>query len=257
MERSAHTAAPHTPLAGRPSSALRFRAFDVLATLLILPFALLLGAVIALAIIADSPGPVLYRSRRVGYAGQPFPMLKFRKMRRDTSGSTLTAYDDDRFTPIGRFLTATRLDELPQLWNVLKGDMRLVGPRPELEEFVALYSDQYDEILSVRPGLTGAAQLEFFQESRVFGNAHDHSGFYSEAILPRKVQLDLAYVRNRRLRTDLAILVKTLFLPLQASARKLVAAVAAQPASHLVAYAALAICALLVLVAYATHTILY
>jgi lipopolysaccharide/colanic/teichoic acid biosynthesis glycosyltransferase len=232
---------------------LPFRAFDLVATVLILPFALILASLIALAVMADSPGPVLYRCRRVGYRGEVFEMVKFRKMRRDAVGSELTAYEDERFTPIGKFLSITRLDELPQLWNVLKGDMRLVGPRPEIEEFVAHYPREYEEILSVRPGLTGMAQLEFFDESRVFGDAHSHPRFYSEGILPHKIELDLDYVRHRSLRADFAIFIRTPLLPLRVAARKLVAVVAAQPRGPLVTYAGIALCALLLLVTFSTQ----
>ena len=250
MERLAQTA---SPAAARFKSELPFRVFDVVATILILPFALVISALIALAVLADSPGPVLYRCRRVGYRGELFEMVKFRKMRRDAVGSALTAYEDERFTPIGKFLSITRLDELPQLWNVLKGDMRLVGPRPEMEEFVAHYPHEYEEILSVRPGLTGMAQLEFFDESRVFGEAHSHPRFYSEGILPHKIELDLHYVRNRSLRTDLAIFVRTPLLPLRVAGRKLAAVVAAQPRGPLVTYAGLGLCALLLLVTFSTQ----
>ena len=250
MERLARTA---PPVAAPLRSDLPFRVFDVVATILILPFALIVSCLIALAVLADSPGPVLYRCRRVGYRGELFEMVKFRKMRRDAVGSALTAYEDERFTPIGKFLSVTRLDELPQLWNVLKGDMRLVGPRPEMEEFVAHYPTEYEEILSVRQGLTGMAQLEFFDESRVFGEAHSHPRFYSEGILPHKIELDLHYVRNRSLRTDLAIFVRTPLLPLRVAGRKLAAVVAAQPRGPLVTYAGLGLCALLLLVTFSTQ----
>jgi len=250
LERLARTA---PPVAAPLRSDLPFRVFDVVATILILPLALIVSCLIALAVLADSPGPVLYRCRRVGYRGELFEMVKFRKMRRDAVGSALTAYEDERFTPIGKFLSVTRLDELPQLWNVLKGDMRLVGPRPEMEEFVAHYPTEYEEILSVRPGLTGMAQLEFFDESRVFGEAHSHPRFYSEGILPHKIELDLHYVRNRSLRTDLAIFVRTPLLPLRVAGRKLAAVVAAQPRGPLVTYAGLGLCALLLLVTFSTQ----
>jgi lipopolysaccharide/colanic/teichoic acid biosynthesis glycosyltransferase len=235
-------------------SELPFRTFDVVATVLILPFALLLGGLIALAVKVDSPGPVLFRCRRVGYRGQVFEMVKFRKMRRDAVGSVLTAYEDERFTPIGKFLSITRLDELPQLWNVLKGDMRLVGPRPELEEFVAHYPHEYEEILSVRPGLTGMAQLEFFDESRVFGEAHSHPGFYSEGILPHKIELDLQYVRGRTVRGDIAIFLRTPLLPLRVASGKLAHVLASQPRGPLVTYAGLVLGALLLLVTFATQS---
>jgi lipopolysaccharide/colanic/teichoic acid biosynthesis glycosyltransferase len=218
-----------------------------------LPFALVLGAIVALAILADSPGPVLYRCRRVGYRGEVFEMLKFRKMHRDADSSNLTAYDDERFTPIGKFLTATRLDELPQLWNVLKGDMRLVGPRPEMEEFVAKYADEYAEILSVRPGLTGPAQLAFFDESRVFGDAHTHPRFYAEGILPHKIELDLRYVRGRSLLADIAIVSRTPLLPLRVAARKLAGATTQRPWAHTATYAGLLLCALVLFVIFATQ----
>jgi lipopolysaccharide/colanic/teichoic acid biosynthesis glycosyltransferase len=235
-------------------SELRFRTFDLVATVLILPFALLLGGLIALAVKVDSPGPVLFRCRRVGYRGQVFEMVKFRKMRRDAVGSVLTAYEDERFTPIGKFLSITRLDELPQLWNVLKGDMRLVGPRPELKEFVAQYPHEYEEILSVRPGLTGMAQLEFFDESRVFGEAHSHPRFYSEGILPHKIELDLQYVRGRTVRGDIAIFLQTPLLPLRVAARKLARALAGAPRGPLLTYAGLALGAFLLLVTFATQS---
>jgi lipopolysaccharide/colanic/teichoic acid biosynthesis glycosyltransferase len=235
-------------------SELPFRTFDLVATVMILPFALLLGGLIALAVKVDSPGPVLFRCRRVGYRGQVFEMVKFRKMRRDAVGSVLTAYEDERFTPIGKFLSITRLDELPQLWNVLKGDMRLVGPRPELEEFVARYPHEYEEILSVRPGLTGMAQLEFFDESRVFGEAHSHPHFYSDGILPHKIELDLQYVRGRTVRGDIAIFLRTPLLPLRVASGKLARVLAGQPRGPLLTYAGLVLGALLLLVTFASQS---
>jgi lipopolysaccharide/colanic/teichoic acid biosynthesis glycosyltransferase len=251
LERLVETA---PPIAAPRKNELPFRIFDVVATILILPFALLLGGLIALAVLADSPGPVLYRCRRVGYRGELFEMVKFRKMRAGAVGSSLTAHEDERFTPIGKFLSVTRLDELPQLWNVLKGDMRLVGPRPEIEEFVSHYPHEYEEILSVRPGLTGMAQLEFFDESRVFGEAHAHPGFYAEGILPHKIELDLWYVRTRSLRADIGIFVRTPLLPLRVAARKLVTLIAGQPRGRLVTYASVAVCAVLLLVTFSKQT---
>ena len=142
------------------------------------------------------PDPVVYRCRRIGRNGEPFEMLKFRKMLRDAHGSALTAVDDERFTPIGQFLAVSRLDELPQLYNVLKGEMRLVGPRPETEEFVLAYPEQYREILSVSPGLTGLAQLRFAGEAHLLEGVEDRAQRYREHILPGKVNIDLAYVRD-------------------------------------------------------------
>lgn len=180
---------------------------------LLLPVLIVVGLLIATAIILDSPGPVLYRASRIGRDGQRFEMLKFRKMRRDASGPWLTSVDDPRFTPIGRFLATTRLDELPQIWNVIKGEMRLVGPRPEVAEFVRRYEHEYERILSVLPGITGPAQLEHFGESLLFSDHDDPLGHYGEQILPRKIELDLGYARTRSLRGDLGILMRTLALP--------------------------------------------
>jgi lipopolysaccharide/colanic/teichoic acid biosynthesis glycosyltransferase len=196
------------------------RAFDVTLTLLLMPVIVAIGAAIALAIYIDSPGPVMFRSWRVGKNGVPFTMLKFRKMRADAGHKPLTTADDERFTPIGRFLAATRLDELPQVWNVLRGEMRLVGPRPEVEYFVAQFPEEYGEILSVTPGITGVAQLKFVDEKALLVGA-DPAHAYREHVLPEKIEIDLRYVRGRSLGGDLMILARTVVLPLTLVARKL------------------------------------
>jgi lipopolysaccharide/colanic/teichoic acid biosynthesis glycosyltransferase len=189
------------------------RLFDVAITIALMPVILIIGAMIALAIFIDSPGPVTYRSRRLGRDGQPFDMLKFRKMRREADSHPVTLDDDARFTPIGRFLAATRLDELPQVWNVLRGEMRLVGPRPELECFVAQYPAEYREILTVAPGITGNAQLMFLDERHLL-HGHDPVTRYSTHVLPVKIDIDLDYVASRSLIGDLAILARTALLPI-------------------------------------------
>jgi lipopolysaccharide/colanic/teichoic acid biosynthesis glycosyltransferase len=196
-----------------PSSARLIRAFDLSVAILMTPFALLVGVVIAAIIFVDSPGPIFYHSKRVGKGGRPFDMLKFRKMRRDATGAPLTKLRDDRLTPIGEFLIATKLDELPQLWNVLKGEMSIVGPRPEVEEFVNLYPDEYRHILTVVPGITGPAQLEYIEERHLLADAHESSRLYAQEILPRKIAVDLDYIRTQSLRRDLAILGHTALMP--------------------------------------------
>ena len=118
---------------------------------------------IAIAIVVDEPGPVLYRARRVGFHGREFDMYKFRKMRRDAAGPALTVAWDDRFTRIGRFLARSKMDELPQLLNVLRGEMALVGPRPEDASFVAAFPAEFEAITSVRPGITGLSQIHLPQ----------------------------------------------------------------------------------------------
>lgn len=201
---------------GRP----RVKRFvDVLVSGLILIAAMPLLLLIALAIKLDSPGPVFFRVRRVGYRGRTLMMLKFRKMRDDAIGLPLTANRDPRLTRVGRLLTRTRLDELPQLWDVLRGRMSLVGPRPEDPAFVALHREDYDRILSVRPGITGLSQLAFADEGSIL-DERDIVRDYVERILPQKIELDTLYADAYRLRLDFAVLRWTLFVML---ARKPVA----------------------------------
>ena len=209
---------PSTTRAGEAT----LRAFDLAVCLLILPAVLVIGAITALLIYVDSPGSVFYPSTRVGRHGRTFKMLKFRKMRRSARGGPLTMSDDERFTPIGSFLSMTKLDELPQLWNVIKGDMRLVGPRPEVPEFVSRYRAEYREVLAVLPGITGPAAVEYASESHLLSRQHDPVRFYEDAIMPRKIEIDLAYIRTRTLRGDARILAQTMILPLSKMARRMV-----------------------------------
>jgi len=198
------------------------RAFDLAICLLLLPAALLVGTITALLIYVDSPGSVFYPSVRVGRYGRTFEMFKFRKMRRCARGGPLTMSDDERFTPIGSFLAMTKLDELPQLWNVIKGDMRLVGPRPEVPEFVARYSDEYAEVLTVLPGITGPAAVEYASESHLLALQRDPMRFYEDALMPHKIELDLDYIHTRTLPGDLRILAQTVVLPLSKMARRMI-----------------------------------
>jgi lipopolysaccharide/colanic/teichoic acid biosynthesis glycosyltransferase len=139
-------------------------------------------------------------------------MIKFRTMRVDNAGHSVAGANDSRITPVGGFLRATRLDELPQLWNVLRGQMTLVGPRPELEEFVGLHAEDYREILAVPPGITGPTQLRYAGlEPHLLSL---HADPEREELLPDKVKLDLEYARSRSFAADLAVLGRTLALPL-------------------------------------------
>ncbi len=198
------------------------RAFDLTVCLLLAPAALLIGAITALLIYIDSPGSVFYPSTRVGRNGHTFEMLKFRKMRRSARGGPLTMSDDERFTPIGRFLAMTKLDELPQLWNVIRGEMRLVGPRPEVPEFVARYREEYAQVLAVLPGITGPAAVTYASESHLLSLHHDPLRFYQDAIMPRKIEIDLDYIRTRTLHGDLRILAQTILLPLSKMVRQMI-----------------------------------
>jgi lipopolysaccharide/colanic/teichoic acid biosynthesis glycosyltransferase len=163
---------------------------------------------VALAIKVDSPGPAFYRCRRIGFRGREFGMLKFRKMVEDAAGGALTAPEDDRFTRLGSVLARTKLDEIPQLWNVLKGEMSLVGPRPEDPGFVQLRADDYRHILEVKPGITGLSQLAFARESEIL-DPNDRHGHYVTRLLPVKARIDRLYAQRRSLWMDAKILVWT------------------------------------------------
>jgi lipopolysaccharide/colanic/teichoic acid biosynthesis glycosyltransferase len=196
--------AHHHHVSGRLDAALT-RAFDVAVSLILLTLLLPVVILTAIAIKLDSPGPVFYRARRVGHRGTELLMLKFRKMRADASGLSLTMDDDARFTRVGVLLAKFKIDEIPQLWNVLLGQMSLVGPRPESPEFVALHAEDYRSILSVRPGVTGLSQIAFAEESRILDddNPLHH---YVERLLPQKVGMDQMYARERTLGLNLRIL---------------------------------------------------
>ena len=168
---------------------------------------LLLPVVVAASvlIVLDSPGPVFYRCGRVGHKRRPLQMLKFRKMHDGATGLALTMDDDQRFTRIGALLAKTKLDELPQLWQVLRGQMSLVGPRPEDFDFVDRHADAYSEILQVKPGITGLSQIAFAEESRILDDA-DPLGHYVVRLLPQKVNMDRMYATRRNFWMDVRIL---------------------------------------------------
>jgi lipopolysaccharide/colanic/teichoic acid biosynthesis glycosyltransferase len=167
-------------------------------------------ALLALWIKLDSPGPALFRQERVGRHGRPFRIHKLRTMVHDSAGLPLTVGEDARITRAGRFLRRTRLDELPQLVDVLRGDMSLVGPRPELPRYVALYPPALRErALAVRPGLTDPASLAFIDESARLARAADPEREYVEVILPLKLQAAADYAERATLWTDLRVLART------------------------------------------------
>ena len=199
------------------------RAFDIAVVAIALPLAIPLGALLAAMVFIDSPGPVIYRSRRIGRGGRPFTMFKFRTMVRDAGGPLISCAGDERYTPFGRSLARSRLDELPQLWNVLKGEMGLVGPRPELEGFVREFAEEYARILTVPPGLTGPTQVEYAWEGEVLARAQavDRARVYTEEILPLKVRIDLGYAERHSLGGDVVLLLRTLLRPAVRFARRL------------------------------------
>jgi lipopolysaccharide/colanic/teichoic acid biosynthesis glycosyltransferase len=189
------------------------RAFDLLgaslALLLLSPLMLALAAAIKL----DSRGPVFFRQQRVGRHGTLFHIHKFRSMVADAPqrGPALTVGADARITRVGRWLRRARLDELPQLFDVLAGRMSLVGPRPELPQYVARYpADLRERVLSVRPGITDPSSLLYLDESAMLARAADPEREYIESILPRKLQCAADYAARANLRSDLGVLLRTL-----------------------------------------------
>jgi lipopolysaccharide/colanic/teichoic acid biosynthesis glycosyltransferase len=181
------------------------RALDVVVALGLLIAMLPLVLLAAIAILLDSPGPVFFRSERRGYRGRPLRMLKFRKMQDGATGRPLTLDDDPRLTRIGAWLARTKVDEIPQLWHVVRGDMSLVGPRPEDPAFADMHPAEYRDILSVRPGVTGLSQLAFAEESRILDD-DDPLSHYLDRLLPQKMALDRLYAERQSLGFNLAIL---------------------------------------------------
>jgi lipopolysaccharide/colanic/teichoic acid biosynthesis glycosyltransferase len=175
---------------------------------LLAPLFLLAAAAIKLT----SRGPVFFRQIRVGQFGTPFRIFKFRTMTGTTRGrgSLLTAAGDPRITALGRWLRKTKIDELPQLMNVVCGDMSLVGPRPEVPEYVAQYTKSQRQILRVKPGMTGRAANDYIDEELLLAGQPDKEAFYVSTILPAKLEYDLAYSKRVRFRDDLLIILETL-----------------------------------------------
>jgi lipopolysaccharide/colanic/teichoic acid biosynthesis glycosyltransferase len=196
---------PREETAGQPLARLAVkRTIDVVGAALALVVLLPLLLAIAAAIVLESRGPVFYRAERLGRGGRRLRMLKFRKMRLGASGPALTLDRDPRLTRVGAVLARTRLDELPQLWHVLRGDMSFIGPRPEDPRFAAARADDFARILSVRPGITGLSQLAFADERRILRPGDPHLQYVS-TLLPQKAALDSMYADRISIRRDLAI----------------------------------------------------
>ncbi|MDA2935689.1 sugar transferase [Patescibacteria group bacterium AH-259-L05] len=188
------------------------RLFDTFCSLIglfiLAPFLL----IISIAIKLDSPGHVFHRGLRIGKNEKPFRIYKFRTMIKDAEklGPTSTAEDDPRITKIGRFIRKYKLDELPQLINVLKGEMSFVGPRPQVPWAVKLYTQEEKALLSVRPGITDYASIAFPNEEEILRGSKDPDKDYMEKINPEKVRLGLQYVKNHSLWIDIKIILKTI-----------------------------------------------
>ncbi len=187
------------------------RTFDLalasIALLLLSPVLMFLAAWVALT----SPGGSFFRQVRVGLNGREFRLLKFRSMRpgSEAQGQLTIGGRDPRVTGVGYFLRKSKLDELPQLWNVLRGDMSIVGPRPEVPRYVAMYSPEQRAVLCVRPGITGMASIDYIDENDLLAKAKDPEHAYIHEVMPAKLALDLRYVRERSLGMDLRIISAT------------------------------------------------
>jgi lipopolysaccharide/colanic/teichoic acid biosynthesis glycosyltransferase len=190
------------------------RLFDLVMSMPLLAFAAPVMAITALAVRASSPGPLLFRQARLGKDGVDFEILKFRTMTHAPNGNgpRLTQREDPRITPIGRLIRQSRLDELPQLWNVIRGDMSLVGPRPDVPEFLARLKPEQACILKIRPGITSLTSLEFRHEDELLprgASEREITRHYVEQILPEKVRLELDYAEKATLLSDLRVLLRT------------------------------------------------
>jgi lipopolysaccharide/colanic/teichoic acid biosynthesis glycosyltransferase len=184
--------------------------FDRTVALLALVVLTPLLLVVALAVRLSSPGPVLFRQVRVGIGGRAFEILKFRTMvdGADRMSENVSAAGDPRVTPVGRFLRGWYLDELPQLLNVLKGDMSLVGPRPETPEYVALYTPEERRVLQVRPGLAGPSTLAHMDEAQRLASVENAAEHYRDVLLHERVQMDIGYLEKKSLRYDVCLLLR-------------------------------------------------
>ncbi|MEJ6582922.1 MAG: sugar transferase [Crocinitomicaceae bacterium] len=187
------------------------RLFDVIVSSLILMIFLPFGIIVSLAILFESRGGAFYFQERIGKNGVPFKLWKFRSMRKnaDKSGKLTVGMRDPRITRSGIFIRKYKFDEFPQFINVLKGEMSIVGPRPEVKEYVDLYTEEQREVLNVKPGITDLASLEYFKENELLGNSEDPQKTYIEEIMPAKIELNKKYISNPTIGADIKIMWQT------------------------------------------------
>lgn len=184
------------------------RIFDIIFSLFILILFLPIGILLALWIGLESKGGVFYKQERIGQFRKPFNLLKFRSMKvdADKSGKLTVGMKDPRITKSGFFIRRYKLDEFPQFINVLKGEMSVVGPRPEVKEYVDLYDEEQLKILEVKPGITDYASIEYFEENKILGEANDPQKTYIDKVMPAKIELNKKYSQNPGLRQDFKII---------------------------------------------------
>lgn len=188
------------------------RLCDIVFSLFGLLFLSPLFLIVVLWIVIDDPGPVFYRQQRVGKDGKDFGLLKFRSMRIGADQMSLITIGDrdPRVTRAGYYLRKLKIDELPQLWNVLVGDMSLVGPRPEVRRYVDLYTPEQRQVLSVRPGITDYASIEYIDENRLLAASKDPDRTYIEQIMPAKIALNMRYINHRTIGEYMRIILLTI-----------------------------------------------
>jgi len=189
------------------------RFLDILFSLLGLIILLPVFLIVAVLIKCSSKGPVFFLQKRVGKGNRDFSLIKFRTMYQDADRKGLLTVGqwDPRITPVGYFLRKYKIDELPQLINVLKGDMSLVGPRPEVRKYVDLYNDEQRQILNFRPGITDLASIKYVNENEILSQAEDPEAYYIQHIMPDKIRLNLEYLRQPTLKKYFSIIFKTFF----------------------------------------------
>jgi lipopolysaccharide/colanic/teichoic acid biosynthesis glycosyltransferase len=187
------------------------RLFDIIASVaglvILSPILLITAALIKI----QMPGPVLFRQLRAGRYGKTFSICKFRTMTLDHKGSTVSVKGEHRITPLGAKLRKYKLDELPELWNVIKGEMSFVGPRPDMPEFAEKLIGEEKKILELRPGITGPASLKYVNEEELLAHFPDPQKYNNEVLWPDKVRLNLEYYQNRSSIGDIMIIFKTIF----------------------------------------------
>lgn len=188
------------------------RIFDIVFSVIVLLILLPVFIIIAILIIADSKGGIFYKQIRVGKNQQDFYLYKFRSMQTnaDKKGLLTVGMKDLRITRVGYLLRKYKIDELPQLLNVLTGKMSFVGPRPEVPKYVALYNEEQKKVLDVKPGITDYASLKYFNENEILANAKDAEQTYINEVMPEKLKLNLEYIKDKNFTTDLKIIFKTL-----------------------------------------------
>ena len=187
------------------------RIFDIVTSSVILLIFFPVGILISLAITMESRGGVFYRQERIGRYGIPFKVFKFRTMKVDSEklGTLTVGMKDNRITAVGVFLRKLKLDEFPQFLNVLVGQMSIVGPRPEVKEYVDLYSEEQRKVLDVKPGITDYASLEYFKENELLGKSDNPRKTYIDEIMPAKLELNKKYLTNPTIIEDIKIMWKT------------------------------------------------